>query len=95
MRRGMGREDVSTPQGYASHMQRWPYQIWPYKISYRPAVTLVCIHIRTWERGATNSDEDQARNLPCCVEERVGSVIGKQIIEHLLRVVINALKARD
>ena len=90
MRGGMGREDVSTPQGYASHMQRWPY-----KMSYRPAVTLVCIHVRTWERGATNSDEDQARNLPRCVEEMVGSVIDKQIIERLLRVVINALKARD
>ena len=86
----MRREDVSTPQGYASHMQGWPY-----KRSYRPAVTLVCIHVRTWERGATNSDEDQARNLPRCVEEMVGSVIDKQIIERLFRVVINALKARD
>lgn len=90
MRGGIGQVDVSTPQGYASHVQRWPH-----KMLCRPAVTLVCIHVRTWERGATNSDEDQAKNVPRCVEERVGSVIDKQMIERLVRVVINTLMARD
>lgn len=36
MRGGTGQDDVSTLQGYASHMHRWPY-----KMSCRPAVTLV------------------------------------------------------
>ena len=90
MRGGMGQDDISTPQGYASHVQRWPY-----KMSCRPAVTLVCIHVRTRERGATNSVEDQARNVLRCVEERLGSVIDKEMIEGLVRVVINILQARD